>query len=94
MISTIDANNGFRQELVPMAVARNSYATESLLNAIYALSAFHKHGIDAAFEYKLKAIQLLKWSIAEDSPLGAHMEPQIAASMMLCVYNVSRLPIL
>ncbi|PSR90869.1 fungal-specific transcription factor domain-domain-containing protein [Coniella lustricola] len=85
MISTIDANNGFRQELVPMAVARNSFATESLLNAIFALSAFHRHGTGAALCYKYRAIKFLNWSIQKES---RHIESQIAASMMLCVYNV------
>lgn len=93
MISTIDANNGFRLQLLPMAMNGSSFASKGLLNAILALSAFHRHGSGAALPYKTKALQLLSHSLNEETVSDGQIEPQLAASMMLCVYNVSFSPI-
>ncbi|KAH8742372.1 hypothetical protein F5883DRAFT_513406, partial [Diaporthe sp. PMI_573] len=39
MISTVDANNGFRHELIPIAINGSSFAAKALRMAILALSA-------------------------------------------------------
>lgn len=87
MISTIEANNGFRGELLPMALSGSSFAAKALMNAILALSAFHRYGSGAALPYKTCALQLLSNSLERESTV--YTQPQLAASMMLCVYNVS-----
>ncbi|KAJ5291995.1 fungal-specific transcription factor domain-containing protein [Penicillium angulare] len=56
MISTIDATNGFRSELMPMALASSSSASLALRNAIMAVSAFHRYGATAALQFKAKAV--------------------------------------
>lgn len=91
MISTVEANNGFRRELLPMAMSKNSCATNGLYKAILALSAFHRHGAGAALPYKTCALRLLSHSLENESASEGEIEPQLAASMMLCVYNVSHL---
>lgn len=87
MISTVESNNGFRGELLPMALSGSSFAAKGLFNAILALSAFHRHGPGAALPYKTCALQLLSHSLQKEST--PDIQPQLAASMMLCVYNVS-----
>lgn len=87
MITTIEANNGFRGELLPMALNGSSFAAKALMNAILALSAFHRYGPGAALPYKTCALQLLSHSLERESTVDT--QPQLAASMMLCVYNVS-----
>lgn len=87
MITTIEVNNGFRGELLPMALDGSSFATNGLLNAILALSAFHRYGPGAALSYKTCALKLLSHSLERESAL--YTQVQLAASMMLCVYNVS-----
>lgn len=42
MISTIDINNGFRVELLPMALGNSSEASQGLHNAMLALAALRK----------------------------------------------------
>lgn len=86
MISTVESNNGFRLELLPIALSGSSYAAQGLRNAILALSAFHRYGPGAALPYKIQALQLLSHSLDIESN---SIESQLAASMMLCVYNVS-----
>ncbi|KAF3763683.1 hypothetical protein M406DRAFT_352432 [Cryphonectria parasitica EP155] len=88
LISTVDANNGFRQELLPMAMASDDFAAQALRSAMIALSAFHLHGTGAALPYKTKAITYLNRALQPESIVDGQLEPQIAASMMLCVYNV------
>ncbi|RYP50563.1 hypothetical protein DL768_003959 [Monosporascus sp. mg162] len=86
MISTIDIHNGFREDLLPMALSSASDASEGLRNAILALSSFHLAGSEEALPYKHKAIQSLSSSFSTDS-VGIS-ETQLATSMMLCVYSV------
>ncbi|KAJ4387794.1 hypothetical protein N0V93_008396 [Gnomoniopsis smithogilvyi] len=86
MITTVEANNGFRGELLPMALSGGSFAADGLFNAILALSAFHRHGPGAALPYKTYALQFLSHSLERESSVD--ILPQLAASMMLCVYNV------
>ncbi|ROW07452.1 hypothetical protein VMCG_03923 [Cytospora schulzeri] len=88
MISTVDSNNGFRLELLPIALTGSSYAAQGLRSAILALSAFHRHGPGAALPYKIQALQLLSHSLDKESSYDVPIESQLAASMMLCVYNV------
>lgn len=86
MISTIDINNGFRDDLLPMALDPYSSASDGLRNAMYALAAFHVWGSEEALPYKAKALQSLSSSLRAES-IGI-TETQLATSMMLCVYNV------
>lgn len=90
MISTVDANNGFRHELIPIAVNGPSFAAKGLRSAILALSAYHRYGLGAALPYKIQALRLLSHSLDQESFADLPpIESQLAASMMLCVYNVS-----
>ncbi|KAK6209288.1 hypothetical protein LQW54_006392 [Pestalotiopsis sp. IQ-011] len=86
MISTIDINNGFREDLLPMALSSYGSASEGLRNAIFSVAAFHLWGSEGALPFKAKALRSLSSSLAADS-VGIS-ETQLATSMMLCVYNV------
>ncbi|KAH9906819.1 fungal-specific transcription factor domain-containing protein [Xylariomycetidae sp. FL2044] len=86
MISTIDVNNGFRDELLPMAFSSYSSASNGLRNAILAVSAFHLWGPKQALSYKAEALRSFSSSLSSDS--AGIRETQLATSMMLCVYNV------
>ncbi|KAJ0116865.1 n-terminal fungal transcription regulatory domain-containing protein [Diaporthe amygdali] len=88
MISTVDANNGFRLQLLPIAMSGSNFAARGLRSAILALSAFHRHGSGAALPYKIQALRLLSHSLEKESYVDVPIESQLAASMMLCVYNV------
>jgi hypothetical protein len=88
----VDANNGFRHELIPIAINGSSFAAKALRMAILALSAFHRHGLGAALPYKIQALRLLSHSLDKESFADVPIESQLAASMMLCVYNVSIQP--
>ncbi|KAI1128840.1 fungal-specific transcription factor domain-containing protein [Nemania abortiva] len=86
MISTININNGFRDDLIPMALSSDGKASAGLRNAILAVSAFHLWGAEHALPYKVEAIRSLSSSLSTES-FGT-TETQLATSMMLCVYNV------
>ncbi|KAI0908170.1 fungal-specific transcription factor domain-containing protein [Ustulina deusta] len=86
MISTINVNNGFRDDLIPMALSSGGKASHGLRNAIFAVSAFHLWGPEHALSYKAEAIRSLSSSLSTES-FGT-TETQLATSMMLCVYNV------
>ncbi|KAI0406463.1 fungal-specific transcription factor domain-containing protein [Xylaria palmicola] len=86
MISTININNGFRDDLIPMALSSGGEASHGLRNAILAVSAFHLWGPEHALTYKAEAIRSLSSSLSTES-FGT-TETQLATSMMLCVYNV------
>lgn len=90
MISTIDANNGFRLELLPMALNGSSLAASGLRSAILALAAFHRYGPREALPYKTKALGDLSQSLHKETSADGQIATQLAASMMMCVYNVSR----
>ncbi|TRX92038.1 hypothetical protein FHL15_007135 [Xylaria flabelliformis] len=85
MISTININNGFRDDLIPMALTTGGKASHGLRNAILAVSAFHLWGPEHALTYKTEAIRSLSSSLSTES-FGT-TETQLATSMMLCVYN-------
>lgn len=89
MVSTVHIKNGFRTELLPMALCRSDASSAALCNAMLAVSAFHHNGPEAALPYKADAVRHLSDSLAA-GPSGPEMlETQVAASMMLCVYSVS-----
>lgn len=87
MITTIDdGTNGFRTDVLPMALSSRNDSSRSLLKAILAVSAFHIGKMEEALTYKVSAIQSLALSVqtaADPNPA------QLAACMMLCVYSVS-----
>ncbi|OTA70111.1 hypothetical protein K449DRAFT_321574 [Hypoxylon sp. EC38] len=86
MISTIDVNNGFRDDLLPMALSTVGSASDGLRNAMLAVSAFHLWGPEQALSYKADALRSLSSSLSSESI--DITETQLATSMMLCVYNV------
>lgn len=89
MISTIDTRNGFRFELIPMALASSSLASLALRNAMLAVAVFHRAGATAALPFKAKAVRYLSSSLSSEGNSGpATVNTQLAASMMLCVYSV------
>ena len=88
MISTVDVNNGFREELLPMALTSSTSAAKGLRNSMLALAALHLWGAREALPYKAKALSSLSSSLSTES-LGI-TQTQLATSMMLCVYNVRR----
>lgn len=96
MISTTQVKNGFRRELLPMALSRPDAASSALAQAMMAVAAFHRSGSQAALPYKAKAIRHLHHSFLtfENQYSAAVTETQVAASLMLCVYSVRTLPIL
>ncbi|KAG4412355.1 hypothetical protein IFR04_014512 [Cadophora malorum] len=86
MITTIDdGRNGFRTVLLPNALSLQSLASQSLHEAILALSALHLLGLQAAIEHKINSIRLLSQSIQanENQHFG-----QFGTCMMLCVCDV------
>ncbi|KAF2001723.1 hypothetical protein P154DRAFT_489655 [Amniculicola lignicola CBS 123094] len=86
MITTIDDNtNGFRFELMPMALSSSDTSSQSLLQATLALSAFHLGRPDEALRHKVRAIKSLSQSFQ-----GGNVSKlvQMSACMMLCVYSV------
>ncbi|KAF2114460.1 fungal-specific transcription factor domain-containing protein [Lophiotrema nucula] len=86
MITTIDDNsNGFRLDLIPMALASSDAASTSLLQATLALSSFHLGRAEDALRYKVKAIKSLSDSFQNGT---ASQLSQFASCMMLCVYSV------
>lgn len=87
MISTINVNNGFRDDLIPMALCSHGQASHGLRNAILAVSAFHLWGPEQALSYKAEAIRSLSSSLSGTESFNT-TETQLATSMMLCVYNV------
>lgn len=88
MISTIQRANGFRIDLLPMALSRHDPAAAALCNAMMAVSAFHNWGAEVALPYKSKATKSLSESLTRWSTEPGVLETQAAASMMLCVYSV------
>lgn len=86
MISTTHTRNGFHHDLLPMALTTSCLASSALRNAMLAISAYHSYGTLAALPYKTNAVSYLSRALA--SNFGG-TEIQMAASMMLCVYNVS-----
>jgi hypothetical protein len=90
MITTIDdATNGFRVDLIPMALSSSGAAETSLLQATLALASFHLGRPEEALRHKVQAIKSLSDSFQQQfsSKLA-----QFAACMMLCVYSVSVKP--
>ncbi|KAH6989333.1 fungal-specific transcription factor domain-containing protein [Ilyonectria sp. MPI-CAGE-AT-0026] len=85
MISTTHTRNGFHHDLLPMALTASCLASSALRNAMLAISAYHSCGTLAALPYKINAVSYLSRALA--SNVGG-TEIQMAASMMLCVYNV------
>lgn len=77
--------NGFRTVILPVALSDASDASSGLRQAIFAISAYHLWGHDAAVKYKLSAIMHLSKSLqnGEDAALS-----QFATSMMLCIGDV------
>lgn len=86
MVTTVDdADNGFRTMLIPIALSETNSASSGLRQAMFALSAYHLWGHDAAVKYKLAAIRHLSKSLQDGENAAI---PQFATSMMLCIGDV------
>jgi hypothetical protein len=86
MITTIDdGTNGFRLDVIPMALSSSDAASRSLLQSTLALSSFHLGRPEDALKHKVQALKSLSGSF-----LGTAYSrlTQIAACMMLTVYSV------
>ncbi|KAH7322936.1 fungal-specific transcription factor domain-containing protein [Stachybotrys elegans] len=90
MVSTLQIQNGFRRELMPMVLSSGGSAAAALRDAMLAVSSFHQGGTQAALPYKASALRHLYDSMGyNQSGRGEPIsEIQVAASMMLCVYSV------
>ncbi|KIV86538.1 hypothetical protein PV11_02141 [Exophiala sideris] len=87
IITTVDdARNGFRNEILPMALTQHSKASQSLMESILALCAFHVSGPRQALRHKARALQLLNQSLQAD--VSEDLSAKLAACMLLCVYGV------
>ncbi|KAI1615281.1 fungal-specific transcription factor domain-containing protein [Exophiala viscosa] len=87
IITTVDdAHNGFRNEILPMALTQQSKASQSLMESILALCAFHVSGPSRALQHKARALRLLNQSLQED--VSEDLSAKLAACMLLCVYGV------
>lgn len=87
MISTLQASNGFRLELLPMALSAADPSSAALCNAMMAVAAVNHWGAEVALPFKAKATRHLVHALSYDQSEGA-TAVQAAASMMLCVYSV------
>ncbi|ORX93487.1 fungal-specific transcription factor domain-domain-containing protein [Clohesyomyces aquaticus] len=86
MVTTVDDNtNGFRLDLIPMALSSSDPTSKSLLEATLALSSFHLGRPEVALRHKVRAIKSLSESI--ETSTSAKLT-QLGACMMLCVYSV------
>jgi hypothetical protein len=86
MITTIDDDtNGYRLELIPMALSSHGSSSDSLLQATLALASFHLGRPKQALKHKVQAIVSLSASFRE---ISSNQAAQFAACMMLCVYSV------
>ena len=92
MCSTTRARNGFRYEMLPIALDSQDPSRAALCNAMLAISAYHHLGPHAAVPYKIDALHALSASlaVAPTQHSGATMEAQLAACMMLSMYSVRK----
>ncbi|KAI1015282.1 hypothetical protein LB504_011140 [Fusarium proliferatum] len=91
MISTTQAQNGFCLTLLPMALSSQDNSALALLNAMIAVAMIHySNSIADAMSFKLKAVRNLSISLASStrSKCASTNQVQLAAVMMLCVYDV------
>ena len=90
MLTTIDdGTNGFRLEIMPLALRSTDASATSLLQAILALASFHLGNREEALNHKVKAIQALAESLHCESLDERNYLTQFASCLMLCVYSVS-----
>ncbi|KAI1037613.1 hypothetical protein LB503_009662 [Fusarium chuoi] len=91
MISTTQAQNGFCATLLPMALSSQDNSALALLNAMIAVAMIHySNSIADAMSFKLKAVRNLSITLASStrSKCASTNQVQLAAVMMLCVYDV------
>jgi hypothetical protein len=90
MISTLESDNGFKTDLLHMALSTSEPAAVGLRNAMMAVVAYHSVDPVSALPYKLKAIRFLSQTLSTGATDGWSLKTQLATSMMLCVHNVSQ----
>ncbi|KAK5480790.1 hypothetical protein LTR55_007293 [Exophiala xenobiotica] len=87
IITTVDdAQNGFRNELLPIALSHKTKASQGLMESILALCAFHVGGPSQALQHKARALRLLHQALQTDHP--DDLSAKLATCMLLCVYGV------
>jgi hypothetical protein len=87
LITTVDdAQNGFRNELLPMALSHQTKASQGLMESILVLCAFHVGGPSQALQHKARALRLLHQALQTDHP--DDLSAKLATCMLLCVYGV------
>ena len=91
MVSTLSFDNGFKSDLLPMALSTSQPATLGLRNAMMAVAAFHSADPQSALPYKIKAIRFLSQALSASTTDDLSIKAQLATSLMLCVHNVSEL---
>jgi hypothetical protein len=89
MISTLDSDNGFKTDLLPMALSASEPAAVGLRNAMMAVAAYHSADSESALPYKFRAIHFLSQTLSTGATDAWSLKTQLATSMMLCVHNVS-----
>jgi hypothetical protein len=86
MVTTIDdSSNGFRVDLIPMALSPDM-GGQGLLLATLALSSYHLGRVEDALKYKIRAIKALFKAFQFET---TNKLSQFATCLMLCVYSVS-----
>uniref|UniRef100_A0A8H7K5J7 Zn(II)2Cys6 transcription factor n=1 Tax=Bionectria ochroleuca TaxID=29856 RepID=A0A8H7K5J7_BIOOC len=90
MCSTTHLDNGFTQQMLPIALLTNNAPDDALLNSMLSISAHHRWGPQEAYAFKGKALQSLRKSLASASCYGGigNTVAQFAAAMMMCMYSV------
>ncbi|KAB8217909.1 fungal-specific transcription factor domain-containing protein [Aspergillus novoparasiticus] len=90
MITTMDDHtNGFRNILLPMILTdTTNSARRALLHGVLALSAFYLGRLRQTLDHKVKAIKYLSQSCKASDADSASRIIQLAACMLLCVYEV------
>jgi hypothetical protein len=93
MCSTTHLDNGFTQQMLPIALLTNNAPDDALLNSMLSISAHHRWGPQEAYAFKGKALQSLRKSLASASCYGGigNTVAQFAAAMMMCMYSIRRI---
>lgn len=77
--------------LLRMGLADTSLSSRAVLNAILALSTLRVCGDQKALAYKVTATSLLRESLGRKNMTVVSIQ-QVVASMLLYIYEVTRLP--
>jgi hypothetical protein len=86
MITTIDDDtNGFRLNLIPMALLSSETSSKSLLQATLALSSFHLGREEEALVHKVRAIELLADSFQDAASSRIAQFSTCMSKLVMCI---------